>query len=155
MGTRVERRRTEWPERGHDTSVSTVMSIDNLVTGLVSACALRGIRRLTLRGQDLFAAMELAYKRVDEEAAGAGVEVRFAVFLDPIYGDSPVVREAFNMAVIRRLVSLDNPEFQEMSIKISALEAERLLATLPGGPALYEAATDAFLDDSPLAASLA
>lgn len=127
------------------------MSVDNLLTGIVSSCARRGVRRLTLRGQGLFAAVEAAYRRVEQDAPAAGVSLRFSVFLDPIYGDSPVIREAFNMAVIRRLVSLDNPEFQEMTIKIGPEAAEKLLETLPGGSDLYERATDAFLDQKVLA----
>lgn len=129
-----------------DGSVSQVMTVDNFLTGLVSVCALEGIKALTLRGQDFFEAMEAAYAVIDEAATAEGIEVRFAVFLDPIYGDSPVIREAISMAVTRKLVSLDNPEYQEMRIKFGQEEARLLLASLPGSIELYKQAAGAFLD---------
>lgn len=134
------------PGIGHDGHVTEVMSVDNLFTGIVSVCALRGIRTLTLRGNDFFDAMEAAYTAVLPEAERRGVDLDFAIFLDPVYGDSPLVQEAVHMGVTRRLVSLDNPEYQEMRIKFGHAEAELLLRRLPGGRQLYEGAASAFLD---------
>lgn len=121
------------------------VTIEDFMTGLIATCSKRGLAALSLRGDRFFEAMEAGYDNLVRSAEAHGLDVRFAIFLDDLYGDSPVVREAVNGAVQRKLISLDNPEFQDMRITLGADVADRLLADLPGGAGVYESITDAYL----------
>ena len=121
------------------------VTIDDFMTGLIATCASRGLSTLSLRGERFFEAMAASYSELDWASARGGLDVRFVIILDDLYGDSPVVRDAVSRAVQRNLISLDNPEFQDMRIKFGRDEAARLLSDLPGGPDMYEAIASAYL----------
>jgi len=121
------------------------LTADDFVTGLLAALACRGVRVISIRGEEFYQAMEHAYRALEAAAAERLVEPRFAVFLDPIHGDSPVVREAISTVVLRDLASLDNPEYQDLRLKMVEGQADLLLNTLPGGSALYEHIAEAFV----------
>lgn len=53
---------------------------------------------------------------------------------------------AVSRAVQIGLISPDNPEYQDMRIKFGRQEAERLVEDLPGGPDLYGAIADVYLE---------
>jgi len=101
---------------------------------------------LSLRGDPFFEAIAAGYGELKRLAPAADLDVRFAVFLDELYGDSPVVREAVSSAVQCNLISLDNPEYQDMRIKFGQEEAAHLIEGLPGGAPLYAAVADVYLD---------
>jgi hypothetical protein len=128
-----------------DDVVVTDVTIEDFMTGLIATCAKRGLATLSLRGERFFEAMAAGYEQLRGWAEGKDLDVRFAVFLDELYGDSPVVREAVAGAVQRDLISLDNPEFQDMRIKFGPEVADRLLADLPGGQEMYASIADAYL----------
>lgn len=121
------------------------VTIEDFMTGLIAVCAKRGLATLSLRGERFFEAMAAAYGNLEVQAEPADLQVRFVVVLDDLYGDSPVVREAVTGAVQRNLISLDNPEFQDMRIKFGPAAADRLLENLPGGTEVYESIADAYL----------
>ena len=121
------------------------LTADDFVTGLLAALAERGVRVISIRGEEFYSAIEYAFTTLEAVAGDHRVEPRFAVFLDPLHGDSPVVREAVSSVVLRDLASLDNPEYQDLRLKIVNDQAEMLLAALPGGAALYETLADAFV----------
>jgi hypothetical protein len=123
----------------------TDVTVEDFMTGLIATCAKRGLSTLSLRGERFFEAMAAGFEALAERAPERGLDVRFAVYLDELYGDSPVVREAVTGAVQRNLISLDNPEYQDMRIKFGRDQADQLLADLPGGDDLYQSVTDAYL----------
>src|SRR5712692_1541287 len=108
------------------------LSVDDFMTGLISTLALRHHDVVSLRERDFFRRVEESFRVVTEDASRVGVEVRFWITLDDFHKDSPVVREAISAAVLRDLVSLDNPEYQDMRIKLTPREAELQLETVPG-----------------------
>ena len=55
-------------------------------------------------------------------------------------------QNALARAAQRDLISFDNPEYQDIHIKLAADEARRVLEGLPGEPALYEGLADEFVD---------
>lgn len=120
---------------------------DDFMAGLLAAFTERQLRAVSIRGDDFYQAMMDSFDRLEELSGDAGVEVRFFVALDPLYGDSPVVKEALSTAVQKKLISLDNPEYQDMRIKMSSTEATKLLQILPGGGDLYRSLADAFLSN--------
>lgn len=121
------------------------LTVDDFLTGIIAAAATKGIRTFSMRDQYFFSAMEDSYRELERVAANHNVDVRFVIQLDPLYGDSPVIREAVSTATLRKLISLDNPEFIDMRIKFGPDEAERILADLPGDRSLYVALAEVFL----------
>jgi len=118
------------------------MTVDDFMTGLLAQLALTHIRVVAIDGDRFDSAVEVTFRRLSEMAPKFDLNVRFWVSRHPFHGDSPVVREALSGAVQRDLVSLDNPEYQHMRLKISDDEAHQLLKGLPGGPTLFEPLTE-------------
>lgn len=125
------------------------LSMDEFMTGLLAAAAARGVETISIRGEAFYSAIESAYQQLESEAYTRDLNIRFFVMLDPVYGDSPIVRDAISGAVQRDLVSLDNPEYQDMRLKIGLDEAAVLLDRLPGGAELFGAIASAFLSEYP------
>jgi hypothetical protein len=128
------------------------LTVDDFLTGLLAALANRGVRVISIRGDEFYRAIEQAFHALESTANERAIEPRFAVFLDPVHGDSPVIREAISSVVLRDLASLDNPEYQDLRLKLTRGQAELLLKTLPGGAALYELIADAFIASYPYTA---
>lgn len=131
------------------TRMSADLTANDFVSGLLASFARKGIAAVSLRSPGFYTAALDAFGRLSQLAEKYEIDVRFYVFLDPIYGDSPVIREAVSDAVQRNLISLDNPEYQDLRLRIGSDEANLLLAKLPGGPELYEQLAEAFLADYP------
>lgn len=125
------------------------ITVDDFITGLVAAFADRDVSSVSIRSPEFYRAIERVFSHLEREAAGEGLEVRFLVALDPVYEDSPVVRDAISGAVQRDLVSLDNPEYQDMRLKIGRDEAALFLERVPGTPELFRALADEFMADYP------
>ena len=58
-----------------------------------------------------------------------------------------MVRMAITQAVQRDLISLDNPVYLDMRLKISPFYAEEYISDLPGSPDLYREMTQKFIDE--------
>ena len=123
------------------------ITADDFVAGLIAEFARRRYAALSIRDQHLYEASVAAFKRLEDLASDYGLVVDFFVIQDPMYGDSPVVRAAIAEAVQMNLVSLDNPTFRDMRIRLGEEEALHLLDQLPGGPELYRQLGDAFLEN--------
>jgi len=126
--------------------VSDDLTVDDFLTGIIAAAATKGIRTLSMRDEQFFAALEESFRELEKVALDHDVDVRFVIQLDPLYGDSPVIREAVSTATLRKFISLDNPEFIDMRIKFGPDEAERLLNDLPGDRSLHLHLAEVFLD---------
>jgi hypothetical protein len=117
------------------------------MTGLLAGLGRRGIRVISIRGNQFYAAVEKVFLQLNNQLAlDYGIELRFWIARNRFYKDSPDIREGIAKAVQRDLVSLDNPEYQDMRLKISPDDADRYLEALPGDPSLYEKLADVFLD---------
>jgi len=124
-------------------------SVDDFTTGLVAALAEIGVSVVNIRGRVFYEAVVTAFEMFKELAASANVEPRFALRVNRVYGDSPAVRDALTRAVQRDLISLDNPEYVDMRLKLSRSDAEPYLSKLPGTPDLYRASAAKFLASYP------
>ena len=124
-------------------------SVDDFTTGLIAALAETGVSVVNIRGRVFYEAVVTAFERFKELAAEANVEPRFALRVNRVYGDSPAVRDALTRAVQRDLISLDNPEYVDMRLKLSKADAEPYLSKLPGTPELYRASAERFLASYP------
>lgn len=125
------------------------VSVDDFITGLLAGFAESNVSSLSIRGAEFHRAVADAFLALNASAVQKNLDIRFRVFLDPVYGDSPVVRDAISSAVQRDLVSLDNPEYQDMRLKIGHEEAVLLLKRLPGGRDLYVDLAENFLKSYP------
>lgn len=120
------------------------LTLDDFMTGLIAGLAELDIEVVSIRGNSFYRAVIEAFNAFEARAVEAQVRPRFWLTLNRVYGDSPDVRDALTRAVQRDLVSLDNPEYQDMRLKINASEAELYLDDLPGSPDLYVDAARAF-----------
>lgn len=119
---------------------------DDFFTGLFAALATRGVTTVGRADDRFYRAAEAAFKALMAEAERAGLDVRFRVRLHPIHRDSEIVRDAVARAAKARLVSLDNPVFKDIRLKVEPTVAESQLRTLPGGPDLYKKLAGEFVE---------
>src|SRR6185436_11858358 len=120
----------------------TPLYLSDLVTGLFAALALREVPVLSLRDTRLDRAFAKLIDDINEQAKKLGLTVRFRLRTHPVHGDSPQVQHALWEAAQRDLVSLDNPEYQDVRVKITKTEAPSYLRQLPGSPQMYETLAD-------------
>lgn len=113
--------------------------LSDLLTGLLAGLALQKISALSIRN-NLFdrALARLVDHDLSSEATKQGFVVKFRVKPHDLHGDSSAVQRALYEAAQRDLISLDNPEFQDIRLKITPSEARSYFAGLPGTPEMYE-----------------
>ena len=128
------------------------LTLDDFFTGLLAALADRGIGVLALRDEHFYKAILDSYQILDGLAGSYHVDCRFAIYLDPIYGDSSVVREAVSGVVMKNLAVLESSDRHDLRIRVDRDQAENLLTRLPGKPALYEKLASVFLRSYPYVA---
>jgi hypothetical protein len=117
----------------------TSLYLSDLLTGLIAALALQKVSALSIRNNQLDRALA---RLVDEdlrvEAEKQGFVVKFRVRPHEIHGDSTAVQRALYEAAQRDLISLDNPEYQDIRLKIGPAQARSYFEGLPGSPEMYE-----------------
>lgn len=122
------------------------VTLDDFMTGLLAGLAVEGIKRISIRGSAFYAATEAAYRKMREGIPDRDLYLRFRMSRSPVYGDSAEIRAGITKAVQRDLISLDNPVYLDMTLKVTADDGPAYLDSLPGGPELYREAARAFLD---------
>jgi hypothetical protein len=132
------------PDNCHGPSVPLYLS--DVMTGLVAALSLKGIRVLPKKDHLLDKAFERLYTDIEEESASNNLDVRFLIQTNPQHGDSEDVQEELHAAAKRDLISLDNPEYQMVRFKVNPAEAPGYLRNLPGSPQMYERLAARFLE---------
>lgn len=125
----------------------TQVSAESFFSGLLAALALHGRRSVSITSRRFDAVVASVADELEKMADEYGLEVAFTVRPDPIHGTSSTVRECLSAAVQADLISLDNPEYQDMRIKISEKGATEMLDWLPGGEALYSQLAERFLHE--------
>lgn len=135
--------------RTDSTEILSDVTIDDFMTGLIAGLAAQDVRVVSIRDNLFYKAVVDAFDQFRELAAAAGVQPRFVLRLNKIYGDSPAVRDALTRAVQRDLVSLDNPEYQDMRLKLGKSDSATYLDKIAGGRILYSEVARRFLDAYP------
>jgi hypothetical protein len=120
--------------------------LSDFMTGLLAALALKSIPSLSLRESRFDLAVEQVTKDLTDEARTLNLNVRFRIKTDPSHGDSSALQQALYEAARRDLISLDNPEFQDLRLKIKASDAPRYLEGLPGPKEMYERLADKLIE---------
>ncbi|WP_157571846.1 hypothetical protein [Nocardioides alkalitolerans] len=123
------------------------LTADDFVLGLFAELTRRHTATVSMREKGFYAAMKASFDRLQEllAASPGQVEMTFRVKLDPLYGDSAVVRNAINAAVQRTFLSFDNPEFVTIRSKLDERQASATIDHLPGKREWYSELADVFL----------
>lgn len=114
----------------------------DLITGVFAALAIRQIRSVPLQSGRLERAFARLATDVQHEASAANLLPRFRLKVHAVHGDSPAIHEALYEAAKRDIVSFENPEFQNITLKLSAEDAGQFLEDLPGNPQMYQRLAD-------------
>ncbi len=121
------------------------MTADDFFTGMIAALAIKGERSISIREDRFDRAMELAYRELLRRAEKEALDVEFRIRRHPLHGDSQTIRACLSSAIQNDLVSLDNPEYQDLRIKIDANDARRVFEWLPGSEELFSDLADELL----------
>ena|SRR5690348_10250472 len=124
--------------------MATRLSFDNFFIGLLAGLVYRGRRAVSIRGDEF----DRTLARVVDDFVGRHgeeVDLRFRLHPHYVHGYSTTVRDAIAAATQADLISLDNPEYQDMRFKIDRSDAEEILDDLPLGRSAYLELADSFL----------
>jgi hypothetical protein len=120
------------------------LTFDNFFMGLLAALVYRGRRAVSIRG-DRFDRTIADVANAFGERHRDEVDLRFRVRPHFVHGYSSTVRDAIAAATQANLISLDNPEYQDMRFKIDRSDAENILGSLPVGREAFLQLADEFL----------
>jgi 3-dehydroquinate dehydratase len=122
---------------------STPLSLNQLLTGLFSVLAQRGISTISIRTDRVDEVLVQVYEQLEKTADAESVELTFQI-RQGLHGTSSQLRRALKLAALRDRVSIDNPEYQDIRLSESKLPYEHL-SRLPGSEKMYEELADTFL----------
>lgn len=122
------------------------LNADDFITGLFAGLALAGQTTLSIRGDRFDRIMHGVFDELVERSSDADVDVRFRIRPHPVHGDSMTLRDAISAAAQRDLISLDNPEYQDIRFKFGPSDAAQILDRLPGGSELFNPLANSFLE---------
>ena len=121
------------------------ITADDFFSGLFAALALKGYKTISLRNERFDKALAVLFQELLDRAQQEDLDVRFRIREHPIHGDSTTVRRGISDAAQRGVISLDNPEYQDIRIKLDEYRASRILETVPGGAAMFSKLADSFV----------
>ena len=119
------------------------------MTGFLAALAARHVSVVSIRDTEFYAAVVRTFNELERVADQRNLRLKFWLTQDATHGDAPEVREGITKAVQRDLVSLDNPTYTQMRLKITEADAQRYLNRVPGDADLYLSLADVFMDAYP------
>ena len=125
------------------TQSTTPLSLNQMLTGLFSVLADRGISTLSIRTDRVDRVLVKVYEELATRASEEGLELTFNIRRG-LYGTSSQLRNALKLAALRDRVSIDNPEYQDVRLSVDKLPYEHI-QHLPGSASLYEQLADVFL----------
>lgn len=127
------------------TAMPSRITADDFFAGLFAALAKRGENTLSIRVDQFDPVIKSVFDFLAEKAEDEDVQLRFRIKPHPIHRDSLTIQGALARAAQRDLISFDNPEYQDIRIKLGSDEARRILEGLPGAPDLYDRLADRFV----------
>lgn len=127
-------------------AVTSRMTADDFFAGLFAALAVRGLTTFSIRIDQFDPYIKQVFDGLTQRARQANINLRFRISPHPLHQDSLTIQGALARAAQRDLISFDNPEYQDIHIKLARDEALYVLDRLPGGPDLYKGLADEFVD---------
>jgi hypothetical protein len=128
------------------TLTNDTITADDFFTGFFATLAAKNYETISRIGQNFDRALADAFDELRRLASENHLRLMFRIRLHPIHGDSISIRDGIAMAVRRDLISLDNPIYQTIRVKLSKDEANEILNNVPGGKTLFSRLVDVFLD---------
>lgn len=119
-------------------ATSKAIYANDFFTGILAGLATHNVSTLSLRSNRLDKAFAQVFKDLQSESGDLNLDLRFRIRLHNIHGDSETVQQGLYEAAQRNIVSLDNPEFQDVRLRITLEDAEAYLAGVPGPADLYK-----------------
>lgn len=132
-----------------DRPTASRLTLNDFMTGFLAALAARKVSVVSIRGTEFYAAVVQTFEALEDRAADLNLNLKFWLTQDTTHGDAPEVREGITKAVQRDLISLDNPTYTQMRLKISQDDAQRYLTRVPGGSDVFLELADVFMDAYP------
>ncbi len=100
---------------------------DDFLQALIAALAIRGVKRASIRTENYDPVLAQVFKRLEEEAPNYDLALAFEIVPDSTHRDSLTARDALATSASDGLISYDNPEYQDIEIKIGPQTGEALL----------------------------
>lgn len=125
------------------------ITLNDFMTGFLAALAARHVSVVSIRDIEFYAAVVHTFNELERLAGQRGLRLKFWLTQDTTHGDAPEVREGITKAVQRDLVSLDNPTYTQMRLKITESDAQRYLSRVPGDAEMYLRLADVFMHAYP------
>jgi hypothetical protein len=123
------------------------MTIDDFFAGLFAALVFNGRKGLSLRNENFDSSLVPVFEKLQQLAPSKGLDIQFRIRVHPFHGDSITIRGGIYSAAQHGLISLDNPEYQDIQFKFDKEQADQILENVPGGKGLFlELAKDWNLD---------
>jgi len=123
----------------------TEVTMDDFVTGLFASLADLGFQSISMKTSIFYRAAQKAFEKFRNDAVAAGLPLDFEIEVEPFRRDCRPLRAGITRAVQRDLISLDNPVFMTIRLKIDEGEGTDYLQRVPGKPQWYRDAADAFV----------
>ena len=126
--------------------MATRVTAEDFLAALLATLAKRGwAEAISIRGDRFDAAATEAFDALRSASQRFDLDVRFFVKPHPKYGESTVMRDAIARLAQWDLLSLDNPEYQVIRLKISSEYADQLLSRLALPAEVLSRIADAFV----------
>jgi hypothetical protein len=109
------------------TLTPSIVTADEFVAAILCELKLAGRDRLTLDDTSVDDQFALAYDELCSQQFERGVIVDFSLATNPYHGDSSTLRETLYAIRERGIVSINNPSFKSIEIKLSDTAATHLL----------------------------
>lgn len=122
------------------------LTADDFFAGLLAALAKRRKTVFSIRTDQFDPVVKEVYEKLAANATAEGLNLRFRIKPHPIHRDSLTIQNALARAAQRDIISFDNPEYQDIRIKLGKKDADRILETLPGRSELYDELAEDFLN---------
>jgi hypothetical protein len=124
--------------------MSSVLTSDEFVGGILSELVLHGISQLTLGDTLTDSNFECAYADLVRRKHELGVVPDFSIAVDRYHGDSATLRETLYAAREKGVVALNNPSFKKVEITLSPEEAKAYLDRLPIGREFFRSVVEKY-----------
>lgn len=119
---------------------------DDFLQALIAALAVRGVRHASIRTENYDPVLAEVFRRLEAEAPAYDLEMSFEIVPDPTHKDSLTARDALATSASDGLISYDNPEYQDIEIKIGPQTGQALLdRRFSGLQSLFSELADLFL----------
>ena len=111
--------------------MTSLLTANEFVTGLLCALKIRGVDQLRLAGSTTDSKFAKAYDDLISRSKAFDIVVDFSLATDPYHGDSETLRETLYAARQKGIVAINNPSFKTVEIQLDPQEAHEFLDRVP------------------------